>query len=214
MNPKDRHRQARKSVEWQDIHRRLERLREIIERDWAMSPEQARQILKDRAAALARPPGDGGAQVRRIEIVEFLLGGETYGVESSFVREVYPLTDLTPLPCTPPFVLGIVNVRGEILSVLDLRKFFDLPQRGLTDLNKMIILHDQNMAFGILADLILGVRDLAVDDIQPCLPTMDGRRTAYLRGMSPAGLAMLDAQTLLADDSILVNEQVAAGPPE
>ena len=48
------------------------------------------------------------------------------GLSPDFVREVYPLKDYTPLPCTPPFVLGLVNVRGQIISVIDIKKFFDI----------------------------------------------------------------------------------------
>lgn len=50
---------------------------------------------------------------------------------SEYVREIYPLKEFTPIPCTPPFVLGIINVRGQILSVIDIKKFFDLPEKGL-----------------------------------------------------------------------------------
>jgi purine-binding chemotaxis protein CheW len=63
-----------------------------------------------------------------IEVVEFLLAHEKYGIESKCVREVYPLKELTPVPCTPSFVRSIINVRGKILSVIDIKKFFELPE--------------------------------------------------------------------------------------
>jgi purine-binding chemotaxis protein CheW len=69
--------------------------------------------------------------------------------------------------------LGIINVRGQILSVLDLKKFFDLPERGLTD-RKGIILHSDQTEFGILAAAILGVRAIPLQAIQPALPTLTG----------------------------------------
>jgi len=113
-------------------------------------------ILKARARALAKEPEQAVAARSFIEITEFRLASETYGIESSFVREVYPLKDFTPLPGVPPFVLGIVNVHGQILSVVDLKKFFNLPDKGLGELNKVIILHNGRMEFGILADAVLG----------------------------------------------------------
>jgi len=93
----------------------------------------AAQILRDRAQVLARPPEQAAAADTLFELLEFRLAQERYAVETRYVREVYPLKDLTPLPCTPPFVLGVVNVRGHILPVLDLKKFFgpagDWPDR-------------------------------------------------------------------------------------
>ncbi|MBI2998359.1 MAG: chemotaxis protein CheW, partial [Deltaproteobacteria bacterium] len=109
-----------------------------------------------------------------MEIVEFFLASEKYGVESSYVREIYPLKELTPVPCTPSFVLGIINVRGQILSVIDIKKFFDLPEKGLTDLNKVLILRNDRMEFGILADAVLSVNRASINDIQPGLPTLTG----------------------------------------
>lgn len=81
------------------------------------------QILRDRAHLLARPPEQAATADTQLEVLEFRLAQERYAVETRHVREVCPLKDLTPLPCTPPFVLGVVNVRGCILPVLDLKIF-------------------------------------------------------------------------------------------
>src|SRR3990172_4176155 len=159
--------------------------------------DKERTILKARAKALAREGKDKEAPEESIEVVEFLLAYERYGIESSYVREVYPLKELTPLPCTPPFVLGIINVRGQILSVIDIKKFFDLPEKGLTNLNKAIILHNDNMELGILADIILGVRSIPLEEIQPSLPTLTGIREEYLKGVTRWRVVILDAEKLL-----------------
>lgn len=172
--------------------------------------DKERTILKARARALAREGKDKEAPEESIEVVEFLLAYERYGIESSYVREVYPLKELTPLPCTPPFVLGIINVRGRIVSVIDIKKFFDLPEKGLTDLNKVIIIHNDAMEFGILADVVLGVRSVLVKEIQPSLPTLIGVREEYLKGVTPDRLVILDAGKLLADKGIIVHGEVGA----
>lgn len=168
-------------------------------------------ILRKRALALAREPEKEEAAAERLEIVEFLLAYERYGIESSYIREVYPLKDLTPLPGTPPFVLGIMNVRGKILSVIDLRKFFDLPQKGLTDLNKVIIVHDEVMEFGILADAILGVRLIPLRELQPSLPTLTEVRADYLKGVTEERLVVLDGGAILSDRRIIVQEEALGG---
>ncbi len=167
-------------------------------------------ILKARAKALAREPEREAATEEFLEVVEFLLAHEKYAVESVHIREVYPLKDLTPLPCTPPFVLGIVNVRGQILTVIDIKKFFDLPEKGLTDLNKVIIVRAGDMEFGILADAILSVRSLPLAEIQPPPPTLTGIRAEYLRGVTSERVVILDVARILADEKIVVREEVEA----
>src|SRR5438105_2245634 len=91
------------------------------------STMNAKQILHARAQALARAPERASATEASLDVLEFRLGKERYAVESRYVREIIPLKTLTPLPCTPSFVAGIVNVRGRIVAVLDLKKFFGLP---------------------------------------------------------------------------------------
>ena len=196
------------AIDWREVHQRLETARAAVERVWTPDAGETKRVLKARAQALAREPGKAQAADAELEVLEFFLAHEKYAVESQHIREVYPLENLTPLPCTPPFVLGIVNLRGEIVSVIDIKKFFDLPERGLTDLNKVIVLQSGQMLFGILADSIAGVRRIPVAEIQPSLPTLAGIREKYLRGITPDRTILLDAEKLLADEQIIVQEQV------
>lgn len=191
-----------KNIDWDEIRRRLAAAGEALTRE--ITPEEEQQILKTRAAVLARDSHHGETAAGQLEILEFLLAYERYGLEMSCVRETYPLKDLTPLPCTPPFVLGLINVRGEIVSVIDLKKFFDIPERGLTDLNKVIIVQNDEMTFGILADEILGMRLIPGDGIQPSLPTLTGIRGEYLKGITGERTVILDGNRILTDSRIIV----------
>jgi len=197
-----------KIIDWSEVKQRLETARDAIERIWAPTAEETKRVLEQRARALAREPVRAESDDEWIEVVEFTLAHERYAVASEHVREVYPLEELTPLPCTPPFVLGIVNLRGEILSVIDIKKFFDLPEKGLTDLNKVIVLESANMVFGIVADVIGGVRRISRAGIQPSLPTLTGIREDYLQGVTAERVVILDAEKLLNDEKLIVNEQV------
>ncbi len=195
-------------TDWAKIHGRLAAAKAACERTWNPGADGAASILHERAIALAAATDAVHTHDPCIETVEFLLAHERYAVESSYVREVGVLENLTPLPCTPAFVLGIVNFRGEILSVVDIRKFFDFPVEELPDLNKIIVLKSGNLVFGILADTILGVRHVPLAEIQPPLPTLTGIREKYLRGITPERTVVLDALKLLADEEIVVQEQV------
>lgn len=173
-----------------------------------MTPEQERAILRARAEMLAREPEKVEEGAEFVEVVEFLLAQERYGIESAYVREVYPLKELTPLPCLPPHVLGVMNLRGKIFSVIDIKRFFDLPEKGLSDKNKVIIMGGEAMEFGILADVILGVRLVPAGALQPSLPTLTDIRAEYLKGVTEDRLVVLDGGKLLADRGIVVHEEV------
>lgn len=169
---------------------------------------ERQRILKARAAALAREPEKSTSEAERLEVVEFLLADERYAIESAYIGEVYPLKDLTPLPCTPAFVLGVINMRGKILSVIDLRIFFDLPNRGLSDLNKVIVLHHGAMEFGVLADAIIAARWIPRSDLLATLPTLTEIRAEYLMGVTEERLVVLNGGKILSDRSIVVHEEV------
>ncbi|MFZ5651758.1 MAG: chemotaxis protein CheW [Bacillota bacterium] len=192
---------------WTGIHRRLEKVRAAMDRGFDPTPQEKKLILKKRAGVLAREPDIGAPDEDGFEVVEFMLSGEGYAFESVYVREVLPLKDLTPVPCTPPFVLGIINVRGQILSVVDIRQLFSLPQKGITGLNKVIVACAGDMETGILADDILGTRKIAHGQLK-VLPTLTGVREDYLMGVTAERTAVLDAARLLSDGGLMVNEEV------
>ena len=196
-------------INWNEILQRVEKARESLERGEAPSPREKGAILKARARVLAREAEEAGAAREFLDIIEFSLAAETYGIESAFVREVYPLKDFTPLPGAPPFVLGIVNVRGQILSVIDLKKFFNLPEKGLGQLNKVIIIRNDRMEFGILADAVLDARPVPLETIQSAPPTVTGIGAEYLKGVAGGRMIILDAEKILGDEKIIVHEEVA-----
>lgn len=171
---------------------------------------ESQRILRERAKSLARVPSAGPAAGSTLDLLEFRLASERYGLETRYVHEVHPLRELTPLPCTPEFVLGIVNVRGRILPILDLKKFFQLPDQGLTDLHRIIHLRGNGLELGLLADVMVGVRRVPLDRLQPSLPTLTGIRAEYLKGVTEERLVVLDLERLLSDPKIIVHDEVAS----
>ena len=170
--------------------------------------EKKRTVLRSRAKKLSQEIESKETGEEYFEVLEFLLAQETYAIETPFVREVYPMIELTPLPCTPDFVLGLINVRGQILTVMDMKKFFDLPERGITNLNKVIVVRKDAMELGILADEIIGIRNLPVNELQPPLSTMTGIHAEYLKGVTGERLIVLDMERFLTDRRLIVHEEV------
>jgi len=195
-------------IDWAAVHRSLKSAGETLAKENSFSAKEAKAVLKARARSLAKIIHTDDLEEERIDVLEFLLSGETYAIRASFIAETFPLIDFTPLFCTPPFVMGIINVRGRIVSIIDMRRFFDLPVAGLSNLNRVIIVRDGKMEFGILADSITGMRSLPLKDLQPSLPTLTGIREEFLAGVTADRLVLLDMGRILADGRLVVHEEV------
>lgn len=206
----DGERKTGKRADWDEWKLRLAAVKEALAGSPQSDQSRLRKeaILAARAKAIAEPAAGAESGERDIDVLEFRLGPETYAIETAQVLEVHAMKDYTPIPCTPAFVLGILNVRGRIFSVLDLRTFFGIPVEGITELNKAILLKGEGMEFGILADSILSVGRLPLSACRPPLPTHTGIRGKYLKCITGKGVIVLDAVKLLSDPSIVVREQV------
>lgn len=129
-------------------------------------------------------------------------------VETRWVREVLPAKELTLLPGTPAWVVGIMNVRGQVLAVLDVRKILQIPGSGISDLNKVLIWRGHGRELGVLADAIAGVRRLPLAELQPVGAAWSGLDDGRVRGVGPEHLVVLDAGAMLTDPGLMVNESV------
>ncbi|WP_043307317.1 chemotaxis protein CheW [Pseudomonas sp. ML96] len=190
---------------WEQLRERLAEFERRIDEGFAPDLEQREERLQARTREWAR-----SLQEERpdslIEVLCFTLGEEVYAVESRHVVAALPLPQFTPLPGTPPFVLGIVGVRGHIVSVLDLRVFFELPIEGLSDKNYLVVLRSPEMEFGLLADRIRGIEQLRRDSLQSELANLTGIRARYLLGVTPDQKTVLDGARLLADPDLQIRD--------
>jgi len=174
--------------------------------------ETTRRILEERARDLARPREDiVGKPVDAMSVVCFDVGNEQYAFATHSVRETLPLRDVSAIPCTPPFVRGIINLRGQILTVLDLRPLFGLSPRNASEDQYVVVLRTGGSEAGIVADRITGLRAMKREELQATLPTFDEIRQDVIDGVARDGLVILDAAKLLSHPVIVVNEEVAAG---
>lgn len=164
-------------------------------------------ILKQRAQLLARRQTLVKTETETIRVIEFILSPEHYAFDISNVKEVLTLRDLTPIPGTPGYVMGIVNFRGSILSVINLKVLFGIREKGLTELNKIIVLRNEQMEFGVLADAIAGTRILGRSELAPPPLTIGEADGVYISGTTAEGLILLDAGKMLASTNLVVNQK-------
>jgi purine-binding chemotaxis protein CheW len=175
--------------------------------DKGLSEEKIRSILEERAKQLAKFTEVKSEEA--MQLVVFSLANETYAIATDYVREVQPLRDVTPVPCTPRFVVGVINIRGAIYSVIDIREFFGLPQREVGDLTKVILVNAAGLEVGILADDVLGAKSIPLTDIRPPLDTHGGAKEGYIAGVTRDMLIILDLEALLRDERVIVREEAS-----
>lgn len=172
-------------------------------------PEQTPEITASILAGRARKmllPEHGSSLSELSEVLKFQLSYQTYAVEMKYVKEVILTGEITPVPGVPPFISGICAPRGQIISLVDLRVFFPVPEKGLTDLNRVIVMTNGKVTFGILADTISGVGSVALDQIRvPETTTSEGERQ-YLKGVADGNLKILDAEAILEDPKMIIND--------
>jgi purine-binding chemotaxis protein CheW len=196
-------------TDWQEVHARLERARLAMESGGELQPEEIARILTDRALALAKPLEDGTPSTEMIELLVVSLGGERFGIETVYAIEAISLRELIPVPCTPAFVLGVVNYRGRILAVLDLRRILGLPGEGVTEGSKVVSVEAGGMTFGIVVDTVAGTMSVLAHKVAPPPEALTGLRLTLTRGMTEELITILDLDALARAPAILVNEQVS-----
>lgn len=162
------------------------------------------QILSERARELAKIRATTLDEINSTEILEFNLSGERYAIEMSYIREVSLLKEITTLPGTPSFIIGIISLRGQVISIVDIKIILGLPTRGITDYNRVIVLQSDTISFGILADAIIMTRRINLDKINRPPPTVNNIGASYLLGIIPGPLMVIDAKTMLNDPHLIV----------
>jgi purine-binding chemotaxis protein CheW len=165
-------------------------------------------ILEERARLLARVPPTPPAPGEVLQVVTFTLGDERYAIETSRVREIVRLGEAyARLPGAPAFVFGAMNLRGEILTVLDLRPFFGVPQRESSDRSRIVVLGTGHAEFGMLVDDAHEVLAVRRDHILEPPSTLTGQGRDYLLGVTSEALIVLHSGVLLRDARLFVDQQ-------
>ena len=195
-------------VDWQDVHVRLERTQKAIHTGGVLPQEEIARILNSRALALAAPPEDAAPATQMISLLIFTLSGDRFGIETTHILEALDLQGLISVPCTPTFVVGVVNYKGRILTVLDLRRLLGLSGEGVTKGSKIVSVEAGDMTFGIAVDAVGGIMLVSAHKVTPPPEALTGPCLALTRGITEELITILDLDALARAPAILVNEQV------
>jgi purine-binding chemotaxis protein CheW len=149
-----------------------------------------------------------------IEILEFILNNddtvEKYAIEILYLNEVHNVKKVTQLPCSPSFIIGIINFRGKILSVIDIRNFLGFNTGNIVaeQVKRVIIIKVGEMEFGIAAEGILGCNEIPMSHIQKDVSAITNYKTHYFKGITKERCIILDIKNIALDERIIVNEEV------
>ena len=202
--------EAERGIDWPKAYARLEATRRTLDAAIERSPEEAGRILRERAKTLAKPFEEPTPRGEVLDLLVFSLAGERYAVETSFVLEVVPLRDLTPVPCTPPTIQGVVNHRGRILPVIDFRRLLDLTGQKVGEKRWVVVVEAERMMFGIGVEAVTGTIRIQLSDLAPPPGTLAGDHQAFTRGVTGKTgemVVVMDLMTLARDPRITVNEK-------
>jgi purine-binding chemotaxis protein CheW len=168
-----------------------------------VSPDQVRQVLEERARALARPSEDQ-ADGDTLELVVLAVGAERHGVDVRLVREVRPLAGLAPVPGTPACWAGLVNLRGSLCPVLSLRRYLGAGDDPDADRAGVLVVVTAPFPAALLVDAAAEVRRCAPEELRPSPAAAGDRAHAAVQAVTPDLLQLLDPGALLADPALVV----------
>lgn len=135
-----------------------------------------------------------------LQVVVFKLAREEYGVSILQVQEIKRMTDITRVPHAPDFITGVINLRGSVLPVIDLKKRLDLPAGEYTDSTRIIIVKVEEIAVGMIVDAVMEVTTLNTDSIEPPQTVVNGVNAQYLEGVGKLDdrlLILLNLETII-----------------
>ncbi len=145
------------------------------------------------------------------QFLTFALGQEEYGVEILKIQEIKGFSTITPLPNAPTFIKGVLNLRGTIVPIVDLRKKFSLPEVGYTKFTVIVVVQIQGKIMGFIVDAVSDVLNVARADIQPT-PDLYGQvDTSFINGLAKTGeklVILLDIEKVLITAAEAAREAV------
>jgi purine-binding chemotaxis protein CheW len=117
------------------------------------------------------------------QLVNLKIGDEEFGINIMNVQEIIRLNHITNVPGAPDYVKGVVNLRGNVLPVIDLRRRFELDDRDLTDSDRIVVVTYQGKATGLIVDSVSEVLQIPGRDIEPPPDVVSGVRSRFIDGI-------------------------------
>jgi purine-binding chemotaxis protein CheW len=138
-----------------------------------------------------------------VQWVTFRLNQETYGINVMQVQEVLRVTEIAPVPGAPDYVLGIINLRGNVVTVIDTRERLGLSSKEVDDSTRIVIIESDKQVVGILVDSVAEVVDLRMSEVESAPNVGNDESSKYIQGVATRNgelLILVDLNKLLSDE--------------
>jgi purine-binding chemotaxis protein CheW len=167
--------------------------------------DAARRVLEERARVFAMPVGEHQHELHN-QYLRFRLGMvERYGIPYQYLEELLYVGNLARVPCTPSFVAGVVNHRGELLTIVNLKQFFRMPALAVGDEARIIVVRCNEMRIGLLVDEVDGNEEYLDSEISSPLSSEGVSNMEYVLGIHAGNVTILNIASLLGDPALRVN---------
>lgn len=162
------------------------------------------EILQKRAIKTAlKPKGITETNKDLSAVLQFKLIAEEYAIDNNLITEVFSLRDITPVPGTPSFIMGVVSRKGRIICIVNLKQLFGIRQTNLTEMNKVICIRHGANEFGIVADSIDGIKEINLSLLSEPPGNIENK-DKFLQGIMPDGLIIINALNLITNKKLCV----------
>jgi purine-binding chemotaxis protein CheW len=169
--------------------------------------EATRKVLAERAKLIAEPISYQHHELRN-QYLRFRLGAvERYGIPYQYLEELLYVNNLARVPCTPAFIAGVVNHRGELLTILDIKRFFRMPTVESSDEARIIVVKHAGMRAGLLVDAVDGNEEYQDSELSPPLRSEGVSNMEYVLGIHASNVTLLNMKALFDDPALRVNRQ-------
>lgn len=149
---------------------------------------------------------EGSKQDGEIQLVIFQLAGEEFGMDISQVREIIRMQDVTPMPKAPKFIEGVINLRGQIIAVMDLASRFGLDRSKVNEKTRIVVTEVQDNTVGLIVDEVPEVLRILEDNIDPTPEMIESQVHAdFIRGVGKLEDRII---IILSSDKILTSDEV------
>ncbi|HCR13261.1 MULTISPECIES: chemotaxis protein CheW [Solidesulfovibrio] len=138
-----------------------------------------------------------------LQLVTFSIGEEEFGVDILSVQEIIRMMDITKVPRAPEFVEGVINLRGKVIPIIDLRRRFGLSTRDHDKHTRIIVIEINNMIVGFVVDSVSEVLRIPASTVEPPPPVVSGLESEYISGVGKLEdrlLILLDLNKLLSGE--------------
>lgn len=208
------------AIDWEGIRQHILTASAALNGLNENTPEFMEPVWAQRAARLAQVPTQTDDS-EQLQLALLRLGREVFGIEVQYVFDIWPVEKITRVPRVPAWVTGVVNLRGRVFSIVDLKRWLNLENTAEpTPLNRedgtaraLVVVTTPQLELALLADEVLPMETVSVNRLQEAGSTVRNIRPEFMRGLvdraSGDSMVVLDLAAVLADKQLILQEEVA-----